>query len=841
MRRSGSRSGPPWRGSLKGAPSPFDQLRATAPFQMGRRDVTMKAVAVTGSASAHASACGHFSEDGREYVITRHDTPRPWVNVLCNDQPGYGVIISQAGSGYSWLGNAELNRITAWQQDLIEDNRGKFVYLRDEETGEFWSAAYQPVRRTPDEYECRHGVGYSTITQAVSGIRSQTTVFVPPQAAMEVWLVEVENISARAREITLISYLEWCLGTAHDTHREFHRTFIETEFRPDSAAILARKRLWAIPNDKGQGWNRDWDGTAFHICSGAVSGFECDREAFIGMYRDLAAPRAVVSGELTGSCGKWGDGIASLKTRLSLAPGERKSVVFAIGRGASGEDALDAASCCRDVAAASILLEHTRSWWLDRLEGFEVSTPDTGLNHLLNTWLRYQAMAGRIWGRSGYYQPGGAFGFRDQLQDSHVFLPTEPERARRQILLHAAHQFVAGNVFHWWQPITESGAPSRYSDDLLWLPYVVSSYISETAERSILDEQAPYVDAPAEPLSAHCFRALDLSLSRVSPRGLPLIGEGDWNDGLSAAGWEGRGESVWVGMFQEVILPEWAAIADSLGETERAERYRRRAEDLRRILNREAWDGRWYLCATCDDGSPIGGHSCEEGRIFLNPQTWAIISGVCPPDRREALMKVTRKMLYAESGPALLRPAYTRPDGRIGYLTRYAPACRENGGTYLHAATWAIWAECLMQRPDAAWDIYRAISPVERGLDANRYRAEPYVTAGNIDGPDSPNCGRGGWSWYSGSAAWLFKVMTERVLGVRPEEDGLRVDPCLPPHWTGFGMIRRFQGCLYRISVRATGVSRGTGPILSVDGRAVTGQVVPAFADGREHRVDVEI
>lgn len=782
---------------------------------------------------------GYLDAEGGEYVITRPDTPRPWVNVLCNDDPGYGCIISQAGSGYSWLGNAELNRITSWAQDLIQDRCGKYFYIRDSHSGDYWSAGYQPVRRPMDFYECRHAPGWTRITSEVSGIRSFVTCFVPPGEAAEVWLLEIENRSNTARSLSVTSYLEWALGTAHDTHREFHRSFLETEFVPASAAILARKRLWAIGNARGQGWNRKWEGTAFHACWPASIGFDSDKESFLGMYRGLECPLAMETGVLAGRSGRWGDAVASLQVALpDLAPGETCSVVFTIGRGASNEDALAIAARLTGLEEASQALESTRVWWRRQLSGFHAKTPDGALNALLNTWLRYQAVAGRIWGRSGYYQPGGAYGFRDQLQDSQVFLPTDPGRTRRRILLHAAHQFVAGNVYHWWQPITETGAFSKYSDDLLWMPFVVLSYLNETDDVRILRELAPYVDAAAEPLLQHCYRAIDLSLARFSERGLPLIGEGDWNDGLSAVGWDGKGESVWVAHFLCYLLPRWSEIAAREGDCERSSRYQARAEEIRDAVNRMAWDGEWYFRATCDDGTVLGSKSSPEGRIFLNAQVWAIIAGVCPEERREALMATVRRELYSEAGPVLLRPAYTVPDERIGYLTRYAPASRENGGVYVHAATWAIWAECLLGSAQTAWEAYQGISPLVRGQDPERYRAEPYVTAGNIDGPDSPNFGCGGWSWYTGSAGWLFRVMTEWVLGVRPERAGLRIAPCIPAHWPGYEVVRQFRGCTYRISVSR---QSPPAPAARLDGQALPAGLVPPCGCGGTHDVVVEI
>jgi cellobiose phosphorylase len=787
---------------------------------------------------------GGFSEDGREYVITRPDTPRPWVNVIC---PGeYGTIVSQAGSGYSWRTHATLNRLTRWEQDLVRDAWGKWIYCRDRASGRLWSLAWQPVQASPERYECRHGVGYTTIVSLHDGIESEYTVFVPPDEPLELWRVRLTNRSRRPRRLDLFTYLEWNLGPAPDTHREFHRLFIETQYVPAAGALVASKRLDTIAeHGRGQPWNCDWPHVAFHAASAPPVAHECDKERFLGPYGSPSLPAALRRPRLSNTTGKWLDAIGSLQAGMTLAAGGTKEVVFSLGMADDRAAALRLARKYRSLRAVESAWARTQRHWDALLSPLEVRTPDPAFDLLTNVWLKYQTLSARLWGRTGYSQPGGAFGFRDQLQDSLVFLPLAPEGTRRQILLHAAHQFADGTTWHWWHPLTEEGARKKYNDDLLWLPFTTLGYLRETADFALLEERVAFLGPEGRPspeqgtLYEHCRRAIDTFWTRLSPRGVPLMGAGDWNDGLSAIGLRLKAESVWLAHFLVGILEDWADLEERLPRPDRRTivKYRREAEKMRAAINRHFWDGDWYVRATKDSGEAIGSRRCREGRIYLNAQTWAILSRVVPPRRLPRMLRAMQRHLYRDFGPLLLAPAYRRPDPEIGYLTRYAPGSRENGGLYTHAGAWAIQAESMLGRGAAAWRLYRSFCPVLRGMEPDRYKVEPYVTPGNVDGPDSPNYGRGGWTWYTGSAAWLFRVSTEWLLGVRPTYDGLLVRPCLPPGWKGFEMKRTFRGSVYRIKVR-TGTAKSE---VRVDGKLQRSDLISAFGDGREHEVDVRL
>jgi cellobiose phosphorylase len=791
-----------------------------------------------------ATKYGHFSPDGREYVITRPDTPKPWVNVIC---PGeYGTVVSQAGSGYSWLTHATFNRLTRWEQDLVRDEWGKHVYCRDRRTDKRWSLGFQPVQAKPARYACRHGIGYTTIESLNQGIQSTYTVFVPPDAPLEIWRIRLENRSRATRTLDLFTYLEWNLGPAPDTHREFHKLFIEQSYSARARALIAAKRLNTIAeHGRGQPWNVEWPHVAFHASSVTPVAFETDKERFLGRHGTLASPAALARPRLSNTAGKWQDAIASLQVAVTLRPGAAKDVVFVLGV------ADDRAAALRLARAYTAPAQVERAWramrrhWDSFLSPLQVETPDPGFDVLVNHWLKYQTLSGRIWGRTAYYQPGGAFGYRDQLQDSQVFLPLEPERTRRQILLHAAHQFADGTTLHWWHPLTEEGVKKPLNDDLLWLAFVTLAYLRETADFAVLDERVPFLGPDSKPsaetgtLYDHCRRAVDSFWARLSPRGVPRMGAGDWNDGLSAIGAKLQSESVWLAHFQIGILEEWVELERRRSHPDREvmARYAAEAEKMRAAVNQHFWDGAWYVRATKDSGEVVGSSRNRDGKIFLNAQTWALLHRVAPEERIPTLLRSLERHLYKAYGPLLLAPAYREPDAEIGYLTRYAPGARENGGLYTHAGVWAVQAECMVKRRRKAWALLKRFWPVYRGLEPDLYQAEPYVSPGNVDGPASPHYGRGGWTWYTGSSGWMFRIGTEWLLGVRPTWDGLLVDPCLPPEWKEFRMTRRFRGATYRIEV-----ATGKGPLeVKVDGRPHAGPVIPPFQDGREHSVTVRL
>lgn len=742
---------------------------------------------------------GYFDKGGKEYVITTPRTPRPWTNILTNGD--FGCIVSQTGSGYSWKTNAQLNRITRWEQDLIKDEWGKYLYIRDDQTKRFWSAGWKPVCAEPEKYEVRHGMGYTSIISKNDGIQSDLVMFVPKDSPLEVWKVTLTNTKRKARSLSLFSYFEWNLGAAPDWHREFHKCFLHTDYESSLNTIWGTKRLWEVPSKDGH-WNRDWEYVAFHSANVKPTGFDCDKESFMGMYGNQRSPKSVVEGKLHNHSGNALDAISSLHVKITLQPNESKTIIYTLGATDNKKEAQKFVMRFHSVEEVQKSFLETTSWWDSMLGTMEVSTPDDAMNIMLNTWLKYQAIAGRLWGRTGYYQTGGAYGFRDQLQDAQIFLPIDPSYTKKQILLHARHQFKDGTVYHWWHPLSESGLRTEMTDDLLWLPYIAFSYFQETGDESIFDEKEPFLDDqnPAS-LYDHCIRAIDMVLSRMSSRNLPLIGAGDWNDGLSSVGLEWKGESIWLGQFLHRVLLDVMPLITKRHDTDKMEYYRRTAASLRAAVNEFGWDGDYYSGATKDSGEVIGSKNNTEGNLWLNSQTWSVIGDVADEQRANAVMDVVEKQLEHKAGTVLIFPAYKNPDPKIGYLTRYASGMRENGGTYTHAATWSIIAHAKLHRAAAAFRSFTKINPIIRSAKPDEYIAEPYVTPGNIDGPGSRYYGRGGWTWYTGSAAWLFKAGTEWILGVRGSSDGLVIEPCIPKEWKEYRVKRIFRGSTYNIRV----------------------------------------
>lgn len=785
-----------------------------------------------------ATPYGYFSEDGREYVITNPLTPKPWGNVISNGD--FGMMVSQTGSGYSWRGNAGQNRLTRSFQDLVKDNWGKYFYIRDLKRNVYWSAAYKPVMHPYQAFKVIHGIGYSKFFQTIEDIESELTNFVSASDPVEIFQLKLTNRSAETRELDVTSYTEWLLGFAPDEHREFHKLFIDTSADLGASTLYARKCLWGFADDKGRHNNIDWPYTAFMAVSEPLKSFDCDKESFVGMYRNDDRPQAMLNAQLAGRSGRFTDAIAALQVQMSLAPGESKIIVFTLGAAEDGKE--DAAELVRRYTApekSEQALRDVKTFWSRFIDTEVVETPDEALNFMTNYWLKYQSISGRLWGKSGLYQVSAGIGYRDQLQDSQIFLVSQPEYAKKQLMLHAAHQFIEGDVYHWWFSIRGGGPRTNCSDDLLWLPFILDAYLKETADYAILDEKAPYLNGPAEPLYDHCKRAIERSFSRFSPRGVPLMGDHDWNDGLSAVGTLMKGESFWVGEFLYMILGSFIPLAQARGDGAFAEKCAVVRESLKDALNRHGWDGDWYLQATTDDGLLLGSERNDEGKIFLMPNNWAVISGIAPEERARAAMEAVTQYLLKDYGTLLNYPAFTKPRPDVGYVTRYAPGLRENGGVYTHAATWSVWAYALAGQPERAYEAYRKICPPNRSQDIDTYKAEPYVTPGNIDGPLSEFYGRGGWTWYTGSSQWLHRVATHWILGIRPQPDGLLVDPSIPANWDGFKVTRKFRGATYQIRVSNPDHLNTGVRSVRVDGNTIDGQLLPVFADGMNHVVEV--
>lgn len=781
---------------------------------------------------------GYFTEDGNEYVIKTYKTPKPWINVITNGR--YGLVVSQTGGGFSWLEHSEFNRLNRWHQDLVKDDWGKYFYFRNKKTGEVFSPTWSPVKNSPKSFECRYGFGYSQFISEYNGVKVKLTVFVPLNEEMEIWNFEVSNTTDEALEFSVYSYFEWCLGSSADHHREFHKTFLETEFDSSLNTMFATKRLWEIPLGNRGHWNIEYPYLGFISSDKTISDFDGDKESFLGNYGSVENPAGIFLEELSKKSGKWNDSVAVVKIDLNIPANSTENFSFFIGIKKDKKHISRSLSKFKSQNNVQQALEDVKNFWQKMFSTLEINTPDEAMNLMVNKWLRYQAIAGRLWARTAYYQQSGAFGFRDQLQDSLVFLPIDPKLTEKQIRLHARHQFQDGTVLHWWHPITETGLPTKMTDDLLWLPFLIINYIDETGDYKILDVKEPYYDnnKKSDTLFNHSVNAIERVLKRMSKRGLPLIGAGDWNDGLSAVGLDMKGESIWLAEFFFLILTRFSEICKETNHLKFSKRYEQKAKALKKSFDKYAWDGKWFYRATKDNGEKIGSSKNREGKIYLNAQSWAVISGIAGENKAIKAMDAVTKHLLKKNGCLLLSPAYTKPDQMIGYLSRYAPGRRENGGVYTHAATWAIWAYAMIRENDLAFKAYRNLCPVYNGLNPDEYSAEPYVTPGNIDGPDSPNYGMAGWTWYTGSANWFQKVIVDWILGIRAAKEGLIIDPCIPNDWKNFSVIRLFRNTRYNIKVFNEGNKNPEFGYMIVDGKRTDNNLIKPV---RKSEVNVEV
>ena len=811
-----------------------------------------------------ASRYGRF-EDGTlgpasAFRITRSDTPMPWANVISNGR--FGVVISQRGGGFSFFDDAQHCVITRWEMDLVKDQSGKHIYISDLDDGAIWSVAPAPCNATYERYACVHQPGSTRFETQANGIASTWTIGIAeddqgictpggPGQGAELWTLTLTNNSSRTRRLRVASYFEWCCGVAPDTKREFHKLFLNTTHDAARKAITATKVMWDIPpKSEKDHWNVSWPYVAAHAVS--CDRFErdiaiADKAAFLGRYGQLHAPAAMKpdAGTLITGFGRFADQVAALGGELTLKPGEtaRVSYVIAIANDANGALALVDRYAGFDAAQRAI--DGGVRAWSERLGHTRIKSEREDFDAMVQTWLPYQAISGRMWARTGMYQQSGAFGFRDQLQDSNTWLPLDPAKCLSHIYVAASRQFEDGSVNHWWHTLADFGNHTACSDDFLWLAFLTCNYIRETGDYSCLNKVIRYkpggFQKPAPKgtigqegsLLDHCIRAIDRGLSRRSERGLPFIGSCDWNDGLSAVGVEERGESIWLAMFMAEILRDMAHVLESVGNGAKAAALKSERLALIQAINLHAWDGQWYRCATKDDGEWIGSSANDAGKIHLNPQTWSILADIATPERANQAWASVEQHLLQPYGPLLLAPAYTIPDASVGYVTRYSPGSRENGGVYLHAATWALMAAAKRRDASAVERIWSSINPALRGSDignnsADAYFAEPYVTPGNVDGPLSATPGRAGWTWYTGSAAWLQRVALEWVIGIRPTWRGLLIDPCPAK---SLGMVtaeRQWRGARVRVRFDAAGYKPGYSARLTVNGTRIKGNEIDA-------------
>ncbi len=788
------------------------------------------------------NAYGGFSADGREYVMHLAQgvsTPAPWSNVLAN--PDFGTVISESGGAYTWSENAHEYRLTPWHNDPVGDASDEAFYLRDDDSGHYWSPTPLP-RPGTGSYTTRHGFGYSVFEHDEDGIHSELWVYVALDASIKFSHLKVRNRSGRERRLSATGYVAWVLGDV----REKSAMHIVTEQDPSSGVLLARNA-----------YSIDFPGrVAFFDVDATTRTFTADRSEFLGRNGNLNAPAAMAKPHLSGRTGGGLDPCAAIQVAFDLADGETREVIFRLGAARDAAAARHLAHTYRSPRAAACVLKTVRRYWCTTLGAVQINTPDPAIDVLANGWLMYQIIASRFWARSGYYQSGGAYGFRDQLQDSMAMLHASPTASRKHLLLCAAHQFIEGDVQHWWHPPLDRGVRTGCSDDYLWLALATSRYVRLTGDYEVLDEPVHYIEgrslaageesyfdqprpsAQQESLYQHCVRALEHGMAR-GVHGLPLIGFGDWNDGMNRVGERGQGESVWLGFFLYEVLQQFAETAHNCGDATFAERCVAHAEALRLSLEEHGWDGAWYRRAYFDDGTPLGSAHNEECRIDSIAQSWSVLSGAGSAQRQHSAMDALDKhLIRRELGLVkLLEPPFDTGALDPGYIKGYVPGVRENGGQYTHAAVWAAMAFARLGDSARAWEVLSLINPVNHG-DAEtieQYKVEPYVLSADVYGV-APHAGRGGWSWYTGAAGWMYRLIIESLLGVQRSGSHLHLQPVLPADWPGFSLDYRFGSSTYHIEVIQ---SADLTPSLHLDGVRVHSPAIALLDDGAEHRIEL--
>jgi cellobiose phosphorylase len=781
---------------------------------------------------------GHFSEDGREYIVTNPSTPRPWINYLTNGH--YCAICSHTGGGYSFVDDSGYNRITREHpgDEIFEDRPGRYVYVHEVETGKIWSLNWQPALAPLTYYEARVGLGYTAISAITNKLQSDVTYFVPMDEDIEVWMVNLKNLSKKQRTLRIYTYSELVLGEFKTDidDRSFVNLFNKTWF--DKNVLFATKSRWHNPDGKIMAWDK----TFFATLNVPVEGHETMRERFLGEYQYLSSPNMVKEGLMPHHIGDSADAISCLVQEVVLKPNETHEFDCILGTVKNEEQAHKIRQKFLSRNKIVMALKEVNSYWQKYNSHLNSETPDKSFDASVNVWNRYQCWVTAQWSEmDSYYIAGsGVFGFRDEAQHIYGILPHDTELYCKRLHDLLIHQFKSGMTVHNWDTFNKKGTVTNHSDDPQWLAMAILNFIKETGDLSYLSQHVPYYDGGDGEVYDHLIKALDYTLARESDRGISLRQKADWNDALSGSS-EGIGESMMVANQLCWNLRELIPILHARNDQDAAAHYFAHYERISHNLNKFAWDGQWYIRATEDTKKTIGSHKNNEGVIHLNGQTWPIISGVAQyKDRGIKAMKQVWKKLMTPYGPTIFLPSYTKKNSQLGIISQFTPGTKENGTIFLHPTTWAIIAECILGRGDEAYEIWRRASFITRSRDP-KYKSEPYVYPEYMYGPEHPKFGQGSYTWITGSAAWNYRACTDYILGVRPVLEGLLIDPCVPKKWSKWKVKRDFRGCSYIIEFNNPNhVCKGVKEIIA-NGHKLDGVVLPLFKDATVVNVQVEM
>jgi len=789
---------------------------------------------------------GYFDTKKREFVITDPRTPRPWFNYMWNDR--YAGLISHTGGGFSYLDSPRDNRLTRMRyNNLPWDRPGRYVMVKDTENGEYWSLSWAPTLNVNyDRYECHHGMGYTRIITEYKGIRGEITYFVPRDETGEIWKVSLTNLSERPRDLEIYAFTELLMGNALNDliNQPNDKHFTDIHFDKESQSLVATRRYWVL-NKKVSVIqpNIDWKYILQFASTLDVTGFDASLDTFIGKWRSEANPLSVETGEMHHTEITAGDPVAALQSKEKLEPGN--TLDFSILMKVSEKDSvnLNDINVWKSKTYINDKLTGLHQYWQDYFSVFQVETPEEKVNMMMNTWNQYQAAVTFDMARnSGYYHGGLLFGtgMRDQFQDILGMVMVEPERVRKRLLNALQFQFNDGSTLHNFFKLAGTGERTRHSDTPLWIPFGLIKYFSETGDTSIFEETVPYHEEGEGTVCEHMVRAMDYAISETTERGLPRIMNGDWNDTLDHIGPKGKGETIWGAFFLGYILKEAVSFFDFRKETEQVKKYSQAYEKLTKTINDLAWTGEWYLRAFRDNGQPVGTPEDNQGQIFLNAQTWSVISGMATPERGNIALKSCLDQLETPYGMQICRPAYRRIDDTIGLISRCVPGKKENGAVFNHASAWFVLAALMNGQVEDAYRIYQKMLPMNAGADIDRYETEPYVFSEYVTSPEHPTQGQASHSWLTGSAVWMLYIGYGYLLGIRPVPGGLLIDPRIPADWDKVNITRKFRGKTLHIRIlNPDHVTMGITSI-TVNGQSLDSQVlVPEKYAGKE--LDVEV
>lgn len=777
---------------------------------------------------------GNFSKDGTEFIIRMPDTPRPWVNYLSNGR--FCSIISQNAGGYHFYLDPAYNRITRWEPaNYLRDTPGRYIYLRDNKTEKKWTLSFFPTKNTGD-FKCIHGLGYTIISSRKNNIKSEATFFVPQDDNLEVWLVTISNERKENADLTVFNFVEWFIGQWEAELKLRNIAVLMNEVKYDSQlkAIVAAKFPWG---------NKIWPYFCYLAMNVKIDSFETDYEKFIGRYNSYFNPAAVREGVCSNTDTRGLNSVGVLSSNIKLKPGQKMSFVVTLGIAGSKQEIKKIIKAYLNISYARKKLKATKSYWRKAIcDNIKVQLPDKNLNVAVNVWMKYQIYINNHWGRSAtYYHEGyGEFGYRNTAQDAWAMIPLNKKYARERLIMLARHQWKTGQPMPGWS--MEAGASTHKppSDFPIWLPFLLIAYLKETGDFKFLKKKVKFFDGPEAALYEHACRATRFLMDMAkSKRGLPLMGTQDWNDALDRTGIGGKGESVWLGMGLCVALKNMAELAGFIKDNKTERECLARYEKMKDIINRYAWDGKWYVYAFNDYGKAIGSRKNTEGKIQLNAQTWAILAGLPDEKRLKSILKVIDNDLNTKYGHVLFTPPYTKYDGTIGRITAFAPGTKENASIFCHGGAFKAVADLSIGRADEAYDTIKKLLPQNSERDIEVYKTEPYCFSEYLIGPGNTRFGEGAFTWLTGSVDWMFKAVCEWMLGVRPEFEGLRIDPCLPAGWKKCRITRPFRGAVYEIEILNPGGKKVKLKRLFVDGKEQSSDIIIPHKDSRKHKVRV--